>query len=80
MSDWEWMPVDHRPLKTGTYLVGHRGHQEIMKFFGPDTEWINVGRWGTQLGWNRLTKDGWKRDDPAERFNATHCILIQTPK
>lgn len=75
-AGWRWLPIDHRPLETGTYLVGHRGYQEIMKFFGPDVEWAP----GTKMGWLRLTKQGWERDDPAERFNATHCILIEPPR
>lgn len=75
MSDWNWLPINYRPLQTGTYLVGHRGHQEIMQFFGPDVHWLP----GTKMGWLRLTSKGWDRDDPAERFNATHCIMIQPP-
>lgn len=74
-AGWKWLPVDHRPLKTGTYLVGHRGHQEIMKFFGPDIEWEP----GTKMGWLRLTNQGWNRDDPAKRFNATYCVMIDPP-
>ncbi len=71
----KWLPVDHRPLKTGTYIVGHRGWQEIMKFFGPEVHWMQ----GTPMGWLRLTETGWIRDNPAERFNATHCCLIEFP-
>lgn len=75
MSDWNWISIDHRPLKTGTYLVGHRGHQEIMKFFGPDVHWLP----GTKMGWLRKTQKGWERDDPMQRFKATHCVEIQPP-
>lgn len=71
----DWVSVGHRPLATGTYLVGHHGHQEIMKFFGPDVHWCP----GTKMGWLRLTSKGWDRDDPAKRFNATHCCLIIPP-
>jgi hypothetical protein len=73
---WCWLSIYHRPLKTGTYLVGHRGHQEIMKFFGPDVHWMP----GTKMGWLRHTDRGWDRDDPAERFHATHCVLIMAPE
>ena len=72
----EWIPIDTRPLKTGKYLVGHRGHQEIMWFTGPEKEWVK----GTNLGWHPIGHD-WAlpADNPAERFNATHCCLIVSP-
>lgn len=70
-----WIPIDKRPLLTGKYLVGHRGYQEIMHFFGPEREWMP----GTAIGWHRLTDKGWVRDEPAERFRATHCQLITPP-
>jgi hypothetical protein len=72
-----WLPIDTRPLPTGKYLVGHRGYHEIMWFFGPEKEWLPP----IQIGWRRLTKlRGWQRDEPAERFNATHCCLIEGPE
>lgn len=73
---WDWLPIDHRPLKTGKYIVGNRGHQEIMHFAGPDTKWVP----STQLGWHPLGHS-WNlpADDPKSRFNATHCVLLQTP-
>lgn len=71
-----WLLIDARPLKTGTYVVGHRGHQELLNFFGPEKEWMP----GTIIGWRRLTPRGWVRDDPVERFHATHCMLVEFPK
>lgn len=70
---WQWLPIEHRPLQTGHYLVAHRAHEEILHFFGPDKDWVR----GTIMGWRRLGKSGWERDDPVKRFGATHCILIQ---
>lgn len=72
-----WLPIDTRPLKTGKYLVGHRGHQELMWFTGPEKEWVS----GTQLGWHSVGT-AWSRpaDDPVKRFRATHCCLIEGPE
>lgn len=71
----EWVPLETRPLKTGYYLVGHAGHQEKLLFSGPEREWLP----GAIMGWQRQTSQGWVRDDPAERFNATHCAFIDPP-
>lgn len=73
----QWVPIDSRPLKTGKYLVGHRGWCEIMWFTGPEKEWVS----GTQLGWHRADQR-WNlpADDPKGRFNASHCLLIEGPE
>lgn len=70
-----WLPIDTRPLKTGRYLVGHRGWQEVMHYFGPEKEWVP----GTRLGFHRLEKRGWIWCDPRVAFGATHCMPITVP-
>jgi hypothetical protein len=72
----KWTLLDSPPTKTAKYLVGHRGHQEIMFFFANDREWLP----NTQMGWLRSTDRGWVADDPAKRFNARYYTEIITPK
>lgn len=66
---FHWLPIETRPLPPGIYLVGQRRYQEIMRFHGPERGWLR-----------RNVLHGWQRDDPVERFNATHCVLIQAPE
>lgn len=61
-SPAEWLPIDHRPLKTGRYIIAHRGHAEITHFFSPADSWVP----GTKFGWQK---------DPAS-FGATHCMPL----
>ena len=69
-----WISIDTRPLRTGRYLVGHQGWQEVMVYFAPPLE-----KWapGSHLGFHRLMRRGWVWCDPAVAFNATHCALIE---
>lgn len=69
-----WIPIETRPLKTGHYIVAHRGWEELLHFAGPEIHWMP----GAIIGWMRLDpRKGWVRDDPVERFGATHCCLIE---
>lgn len=64
MADYsvlDWLPIDHRPLATGRYIVAHRGHAEIIHFFSP-----------TDRTWSPGTKFGWQKDT----FKATHCARL----
>jgi len=56
-----WTPLTTPPTKSGTYIVGHRGHQETMKFLQVDSPSGN-----TRVGW---------QGDP-RRFRATHWAEI----
>lgn len=58
-----WIPIDHRPLSTGRYIVAHCGHAEIMHFLSPtDKQWMP----GTNIGW---------QGDPGY-WGATHCAAL----
>lgn len=56
-----WNPLTTPPTKSGTYIVGHRGHQETMKFLQVDNPSGN-----TRVGW---------QGDP-RCFLATHWAEI----
>lgn len=74
MSDYsvlDWIPISHRPLKTGVYLVGHRGLVQLYHFFSPhDTVWVPH----TKMGWHDCYMGELRR--PPESWNATHCALF----
>jgi hypothetical protein len=42
-----WIPMSIPPKRTGKYLVGHRGHQEMNHFLANDHEWHPTAK----LGW-----------------------------
>lgn len=66
-----WTPINVIPAKSGKYLVGHRGWQEIMWYFGTDKEWMPR----TPLGWH-ASGDHHVADDPQLRFKATHYLFL----
>lgn len=63
MAQLDWLPIDHRPLATGRYIVAHRGYAEITHFLSP-----------TDHVWMPHTKIGWQKDPSI--FRATHCALL----
>jgi hypothetical protein len=61
-----WMPIDHRPLASGHYIIAHRGHAESDHFLGPEITWAP----GAKLGWQKVGLDG------LHYFRPTHCAPL----
>lgn len=59
---FKWYPIEHRPLKTGRYIVAHRGHADIVHFLSPNDR-----------VWLPHTKIGWQKD---LEWGPTHCALL----
>ena len=62
MTRVTWTELKRPPLESGRYVVGHRGHSEVIFYAHPNDQWMP----GTKIGW---------RKDP-EEFRATHYFKL----
>lgn len=58
----DWNPLTEPPIESGTYIVGHRGHQKIIKFLAVEDP-------------QRNTRCGWQSDP--RMFKATHWAKVE---